>query len=50
MEGPEYNCKKYTCMPKEFYCCKTAVVNSDLFVLGGLSQNEKFNKSFKKIL
>ena len=30
------------------YFCKTAVVNSDLFVLGGFSQEDKFNKPILK--
>ena len=38
LDGPELDCKKYTCMPKELYFCKTAVINSDLLVLGGYSR------------
>ena len=45
---PEFNCEKYSCMPKKLYFCKTAVVNSGLFVLGGLNHNEKFDKSVVK--
>ena len=37
LNGPELNCEKYTSIPKELYYCKTAVVNSKLFVLGGFS-------------
>ena len=48
LDGPKFNCEKYICMPKELYFCKTAVVNSNLFVLGGFSKGLKFNKSIIK--
>ena len=43
--GPEYKFEKCTSMPKELYKCKTAIVNSDLLVLGGKKRNERINKS-----
>ena len=36
--GPQLKCKKYIYMPEALYDCKTAVVNSDLFVFGGFTQ------------
>ena len=34
MYGPKLKFKKYTYLPERFYNCKTAAVNSDLFVVG----------------
>ena len=39
LDGLELNCEKYTCMPKKPFNCKTAIIQSHLFVLGGLYQN-----------
>ena len=49
LKSSKFNCEKFACMPNELYCCKTAIVNSDLFVLGGYSQNGEFNKSIIKL-
>ena len=48
LDGHKLKSEKFKSMPKELYYCKTAVVNSDLFVLGGFSQNEKLSNSLFK--
>ena len=36
---PQHKCKKFTYMPEALYYCRTAVINSDLFVLDGCTKN-----------
>ena len=36
-------------MPKKLYDCRTAVINSDLYVLGGKSQDYKYDNSIKRL-
>ena len=49
MYGPQLECKEYTYLPKRLYNCKTAVINSDLFVVGGFLQNYTYDNSVKKL-
>ena len=44
LDGRELKCKTSTSMPNKLKDCKSAVVNSELFILGGYLQNKKFNK------
>ena len=46
--GSELKCKEYTYLPKRLYNCKTAVVNSELFLAGGITQNGKYNDAVRK--
>ena len=46
--GPKLECKIYTYLPEGLYNCKTAVINSDLFVAGGFTQNDKYDYSVRK--
>ena len=50
LHGRELKCEKFTSMPNKLRDCKSAVVNSDLFILGGYSKFgvRGFNKSILK--
>ena len=48
LDGTKLKCEKFTSMPKERYNCKTAVIYSDLFVLGGYLRNGKISKNGRK--
>ena len=48
LDCPKFESKKYASMPNSLIHCKTAVVNSELFILGGYSQNKKLNKLIMK--
>ena len=38
LQGPNFECEKYTNMAEAIYDCKTAIIFSNLFVLGGINQ------------
>ena len=46
--GSQLKCKNYTDLPEGLYNCKTAVINSDLFVVSGFTQNYKYDNSVRK--
>ena len=46
--GSRIKCKNYTYLPKGLYNCKSAVINSELYVSGGYSQDDKFDYSVRK--
>ena len=46
--GPKYKYENFTSMPYARSKRKTAVINSELFVLGGYSQNNPYDKSVRK--
>ena len=46
--GPNFECKKYTNMPEALYDCKTAVINSDLFVFKGFKKYADTNTCVRK--
>ena len=46
--GPKLKCKKYTYLPKRLYDCRTAVINSDLYVSGEYSQEDECGYSVRK--
>ena len=48
LDGLELKCEKHTCMQKKLYNCEAAVVDSDLFVFGGCSQNGTYDKFIRK--
>ena len=45
---PNFECEKYTNMPEALYDCKTAAINSDLFVFGGFLQNGLYDSCVRK--
>ena len=45
---PNFKCEKYTNMPEALNDCKTAVINSDLFVFGGYFQNGEYDSCVRK--
>ena len=48
LDGLELKSEKQTCMQKKLYNCEVAVVDSDLFVFGGCSQNGTYDKYIRK--
>ena len=48
LNGSEFEYKHYALMPYARKICKTAVINSELFVLGGYTKNYTYDKSFRK--
>ena len=40
---PKFECEEFILMPNPRKFCKTVVINSDLFVLGGKCENSKNN-------
>ena len=48
LDGSNFQCEEYTNMPKAFYDCKIAVINSDLFVFGGCIQNGECTRFVRK--
>ena len=48
LDCPKFKSEEYASMPNELEDCKTAVVNSDLFILGGFSKNHESNNSIRK--
>ena len=48
LNGSELQYKHYALLPYALSKCKTALINSKLFVLGGYSKNNTYDKSIKK--
>ena len=48
MYGDELKCEKFTSMPEELSDCKTAVLNSDLFVFGRYKQYGEYDTCVRK--
>ena len=48
LNGSELEYKHFALMTYERSRCKTAIINSELFVLGGCLKNNKFDKSIRK--
>ena len=48
LQGPNFECEKYTYVPEALYHRKTAVINSDLFVFGGYLQNGEYDNCVRK--
>ena len=46
--GSKFECGHFTLMPNNLRDCKTAVINSDLFILGGFSEYRKLNNLILK--
>ena len=48
LDGPKFDCEMFTSMPKRLWNCKTAVINSDLFVFSReFSSNSKVKTVYK---
>ena len=45
---PNFKCEKYTNMPEALNDCKTAVINSDLFVFGEFTENGEYDSCVQK--
>ena len=48
LDGSKLECEKYSGMPRERYSCKTAVINSELFIMRGYLRNKKFDNYIMK--
>ena len=48
LQGPYFECEKYTNMSGTLYAGKAAVINSDLFGFGGYLQNGEYDNCARK--
>ena len=44
--SPEFEYKHYALMPYARYNCKTAVINSEIFIFNGFSRNIMYDKQY----